>query len=397
MDNPNDTPPNETATWAADLKGPPSTRALAQGPAGTQVLPEPTQDMEDLRQRFSELLWELESLATQREFRIIRRLGKGRQGVVLEAVHRGNLDCVTRHALKIFDPAIFPSQQAYMSDLHRVSRQVGVLQQLYHPNLVQCEAFYTHRDLGVVVMELIDGLDLNAFVDPYDHAALASSYTAAEWQHVNNVIFTDPDHRVQPGVAFYILRKILRGLETMHRIGYIHCDIKPSNIMIDRFGTVKLIDFGRATAITDRDDFFLGSPMYMAPELHERKHLGPLVDLYSAGIVVLELLHGGHLMDARSPEREIHRFKLALPGRILDFLPEPARRNETLVKILLRLLAVNPADRYPSATDADAGHEGAYLIHQQLTRSNLDTDYGRELETYLAHRLPPRVSSQSLL
>ena len=80
MDNPNDTPPNETATWAADLKGPPSTRALAQGPAGTQVLPEPTQDMEDLRQRFSELLWELESLATQREFRIIRRLGKGRQG-----------------------------------------------------------------------------------------------------------------------------------------------------------------------------------------------------------------------------------------------------------------------------------------------------------------------------
>ncbi len=181
---------------------------------------------------------------------------------------------------------------------------------------------------------------------------------------------------------------MLRGLEVMHRIGYIHSDIKPSNVMINRFGTVKLIDFGRATLIKDPGEQFLASPMYMAPELHRRETITPQADLYSTGLVLMEMLHGGPLIDLYSTEAEIHKFKLTLPDQIPTFLPEALRRNKELLQILRRLLAIDLADRYQTAEEADTGAEGARVIHQQLAKADLDSDYALELETYIAHRIP---------
>ena len=343
---------------------------------------------QQLCDQFTAMMVDLETLPAQQHFRIVRRLGRGRQGIVLEAANRGYLDCTTRHALKFFDPSLFAGNRTYDVDMVRIARQVSVLQQLYHPNLVQCESFHEHAGIGVLVMELIDGIDIRNLLDQPSHRALAAALPAAEWTHFNSVIFAPEQLAIQPGVAIYLLRNMLRGLEILHRTGYIHCDIKPSNVMIDRFGTAKLIDFGRATRVNDAGDNFLASPMYMAPELHRREALSPLCDLYSCGIVVLEMLHGDPLIDQYSTEPSIIEFKKNLPGQIGDFLPGHLRRNRQLLTVLNKLLAANPADRYRNAHEADAGAEGARIIHRQLAKVDLDADYGLELENYLARRLP---------
>ncbi len=343
---------------------------------------------ERLIDQFRTVELDVDRVSMERDFFLMSGLGRGRQGVVMEARQTGYMDCTTRHALKFFDPSLFSADRAYDVEMVRIARQVSVLQQLYHPNLVRCETFNEYQGLGVLVMELIEGLNIRAMLDVDLHRALERRLPREERRHYNSVIFSPERHAIQPGVAIYIFRKILRGLGILHRTGYIHSDIKPSNVMIDRFGTIKLIDFGRATTIRDPGEQFLASPIYMAPELHRRETITPQADIYSCGMILLEMLHGGRVVNEIHTETEIEQFKRDLPGRVKDYLPRALRRNRELVRILQRLLAVDLHDRYLTADQADVGTEGARIIHQQLAKADLDTDYGLELETYIGHRLP---------
>lgn len=338
--------------------------------------------------KFNAFLLDLDELPVKREFQIRHRLGRGRQGVVFKVIAEGFLGCQTQHAIKVFDPSLFTENRQYDAEMLRIARQVSVLQQMYHPNLVQCESFYEHENFGILVMELVDGINLRDLLDRTIHDTLETRIRRIEWEHFNEVIFNTEHHSIRFGVAVHVIRKILRGLGVLHRTGYIHSDIKPSNVMIDRFGTIKLIDFGRATKIVDPGDQFLASPMYMAPELHERQKITRQADIYSCGMVLLEMLHGGHVIDLYAQERDIHLFKLELPDIVGDFLPKPLRKNKELIAILRKLLAVNLEDRYPTAEDADTGTDGASLIFKQLVKANLHVDHGVELETYMSHRVP---------
>jgi serine/threonine protein kinase len=78
----------------------------------------------------------------------------------------------------------------------------------------------------------------------------------------------------------------------------VHSDVKPSNIMIDRLGYVRLIDYGRANIINERLSFLLGTPLFMAPEMHRREYALSQSDLFSVGLVGLEMLRGEPLMAA---------------------------------------------------------------------------------------------------
>lgn len=354
----------------------------------SQLSSERGRERELLCAKFNSFLIDLEELEMNRLFQVGDRLGRGRQGVVFKVVCSSFPNCETRHAIKVFDPSLFAENRHYDVEMLRIAKQVSVLQQLYHPNLVQCESFFEYDQMGMLIMELIEGVDIRSLMNPEAHRELYRRLPAEEWAHYNSVVFGPERHSIQPGIAFYIIRKVLRGLEILHRTGYIHCDIKPSNVMIDRFGTVKIIDFGRATQINDPRDHFLASPMYMAPEVHRRHSISPQSDIYSCGMVLLEMLHGGHVIDMYATERQIYEFKLKLPDQIGEFLSKQLRRNKQLMNILRGMLAVDLHERYETAEDADVGTTGANLIHKQLAKADLDTDYGLELETYLAHRIP---------
>lgn len=319
-------------------------------------------------------------------YRFLRELGRGRQGVVFLGLRQGARGCITRHAIKLFDPSHYPSSELYWADMGRIAVQTSRLQYMKAPSLVSRDSYEETYGVGYLQMEAIDGVDLKAFLDCCHLEAARSRSTCEEWARFTDVIFRINGRNmcVQPGVAVYIIRMVLRGLEALNAMGFVHCDIKPGNIMIDHLGYVKLVDFGRAVSAGERSSWLLGTPLYMAPEIHRRQPPVIQSDIFSAGLVCVEMLRGSPVCDPTADETELLPFKLKLAHRLPDYLPSYVVRNERLVHILQRMLSPDPDDRYASVSEAESGPDGLHHVHKQLVHMGKDTEYGRELEHYLS-------------
>jgi serine/threonine protein kinase len=326
-------------------------------------------------------------------YRFPRELGRGRQGIVYLGLRQGARGCVTRHAIKIFDPSIYSSAKKYWTDMGRIAAQTSKLQLVQNPSLVAPEIYEESNGIGYLQMEVVDGLSLRELLDGTHLEQVRARSTDEEWERFNDVIFRQVDGKImiQPGIALYILRQVLRGLETLHEMGFIHSDVKPANIMIDRLGYVKLIDYGRAMLVNEKITLLLGTPVYMAPEAHEERVARTYSDIYSLGLVGLEMLRGERLFPpevARS-EEELLQAKRELPNHLYDILPDHVRHNAQFLILLQRFLEPNPAGRFADAEEAEVGSNGLSMLHKQLTLAGKDTEYGRELENYLSKIVNP--------
>jgi serine/threonine protein kinase len=137
------------------------------------------------------------------------------------------------------------------------------------------DIYEEYNGIGYVQMERVDGVGLRYLLDGTHLERVKARSTAKEWSTFTDVICSGMEGgklSIQPGVAIYIMRRVLRALEALHDLGFVHSDVKPSNIMIDRLGYVRLIDYGRANVINERMSFLLGTPMFMAPEMHRREY-----------------------------------------------------------------------------------------------------------------------------
>ena len=319
-------------------------------------------------------------------YRFDRRIGEGQQGVVYQAQRQGSRGCITKHAVKIFNPGVYSTVKKYWTDMGRIAAQVSRLQSSRSPQLVDCDIYEETNGIGYIQMELVDGMNLREFLNSRHLDIAQTQSSPREWTQFMKVLFNFHENRlcIQPGVAVYIMRQILSGLETLHSARYLHCDVKPLNTMIDPLGYVKIIDFGRANFINERTTFLLGTPAYMAPEVHDRKQTSIQSDLYSVGLVGLELLRGKPVVElSRVNEAELIRAKYELPERLPSLVPPYVQRNDQLMGILARLLDPDPARRFPDARSAETTSEGLGLVHRQLTRLDIDSDYRRDLATYL--------------
>jgi serine/threonine protein kinase len=318
-------------------------------------------------------------------YRFARELGKGRQGVVFLATRQGGRGCLTRHALKLHDPGIYSSSDKYWTDMARLASQVSKLQPVHSDNLVTRETYDETRGIGYLQMAVIDGIDLQYLLGG-THLGIARSQSSdEEWEHFMNTLFRLDEGRfmLQPGVALYILRKVLLGLMVLHEANYLHADIKPSNIMIDRMGSVKLVDFGRAVEIGERISILLGSPLYMAPETHRLEPGMAQSDLFSTGLVGLEMLRGESLRDCMEmSDEQLLQFKMTLMDRVEEMLPEHIRQSRRLVKVMKRFLHPNPPHRYSSAKEAEESYYRLRGIYREMGL-DADAEYDRELLMYL--------------
>ena len=245
--------------------------------------------------------------------------------------------------------------------------------------------------IGYVQMEAIDGLDIQKLIYGSHFDKVKARSSADEWARFADVIFRFEDGkvRIQPGVALYIMRSALRGIEALHDAGFVHCDVKPANIMLDAMGNIKLVDYGRANLVDEKISMLLGSPLYMAPEIHRRERYLIASDIYSLGLVGLEMLRGESLVDYSSMnEAQLLQFKMELPKRLPDMLPSHVRRNKDFVAVLLKLIDPDPAKRFQKAEQAESGSMGLALLHKQLTMAGKDSEYYRDLESYMAKLLP---------
>jgi eukaryotic-like serine/threonine-protein kinase len=154
-----------------------------------------------------------------------------------------------------------------------------------------------------------------------------------------------------PQIATEVALQIAKALRTAHERGVIHRDIKPGNILITESGDVKVADFGiaraaEATTISDVGDI-LGSAKYMSPEQAMGEPVGPASDLYSLGVVLYEMLTGKVPFEVETPANVTDKHAGGLPTHPKGVNPEVPESVDALV---MRLLAIDPEDRYESAT-----------------------------------------------
>ncbi|MEI8122732.1 MAG: serine/threonine-protein kinase [bacterium] len=361
-------------------------------PETTPSSPESGSDMNELVAHYKGLIRSRRILHPV-PYQFSRELGKGRQGIVFLADRQGGRGCLTRHAVKLHDPGIYSSAEKYWLDMARLASQVSKLQPVHSDNLVTRETYDETNGIGFLQMAVIDGIDLQYLLSGTHLAIARSQSTDEEWNHFMNTLFCMKEARfmLQPGVALYILRKILLGLMVLHEAGYLHADVKPSNIMIDRMGSVKLVDFGRAVEIGERISILLGSPIYMAPETHRLEPGLAQTDLFSTGMVGLEMLGGENLQSFMDlTDEQLLGFKMTLVDRVESMLPSDFHKSKRLVQLLKRFLHPKPSHRYSSAQDAEESYYRLRGIYREMGL-DADTEYDRELLLYLQKITDPQT------
>lgn len=148
-------------------------------------------------------------------------------------------------------------------------------------------------------------------------------------------------------LSVFIVSRVCRALQyVFERAAIVHRDVSPSNIMMTREGTVKLIDFGIATRSGTKDNSLTGKPAYMAPEMVLDLRADSRSDLFSLGAVFFEMLTLERLFRGGTPAEILEQ---VLSGRV----PSPREQNpaipEGVMAILRKALQRDPAQRYSSA------------------------------------------------
>jgi serine/threonine protein kinase len=200
------------------------------------------------------------------KYRLLRLIGRGSAG----SVHEGeNLVVGKRVAIKILhaDVARNETLRARFVAEARASAQIS------HPNVVDIYDFgIDQTGTPYIVMELLEGETLEELISR--RGALP------------------------PALACEIMVQILAGLGAAHRFGIVHRDLKPANIVVTHprpdAPLVKMLDFGIAKGVLELNGYegIMGTPLYMAPEQARAAEVGPQADIYSAGVILYEMLAG---------------------------------------------------------------------------------------------------------
>ena len=252
-------------------------------------------------------------------YRVERLLGRGAMGLVCRA-HDPEIDRPVAIKLILTDLLAGADRDAYVARFRREAQAAG---RCMHPNIVAVHDVAMHEGNPFLVLEYVEGASLREALDE--------------------------GRRVTPGKAAAIMGQVLDALSCAHRLGIVHQDIKPANILLLLDGRVKVADFGIARLRGDaaEDGTVLGTPSYMSPEQCQGRPLDHRTDLFSAGAVLYELLAGRRAFPGKSYTEVAQRLTQAELPRLRDALPgAPA----ALCAVVDRALARAPEARFPDAS-----------------------------------------------
>jgi serine/threonine protein kinase len=345
--------------------------------------PPPPPDRELLR-RYDAMVEE-EQLSWASNHTLIRRLGRGGQGVVYLTRRDGADGFTMPMAVKIFSPERFGATRQYDIAMTRIAKVAARVAQIQQDNLLDVHNFVDRNHIRLMVMEWIDGYDLRRLLVNKMLKKLQKVVPESRWVQINQVLLTAGpiQPRIKAGVAVAIVRDCLAGLAALHRERIVHGDIKPSNIMLKRTGNAKLIDIGSAIEMDDPPEQRTCTPTYAAPEVLEGQEATERSDLASLGYVLVELLSGRPPFKTGLDPKELLHAKRALPQKLPEILPPEVTCNELLMTFCRGLIAPDPVKRFPNAEVADLMNTGAAAFHRQLVKGDLASEYENEIRLWL--------------
>lgn len=285
------------------------------------------------------------------EYTVLDKLGEGGMGVVLRARH-GRME--REVAIKVLPAKALKSETA----VDRFYKEVRAAAKLIHPNVVTAFDASEHAGSHYLVLEFVDGKDLSEVLREHGPLPLA--------QAVECTI------------------QAARGLEYAHTKGLVHRDIKPANLLLDKEGTVKILDLGLARLEQEqasRDGLtksgqIMGTVDYMSPEqARDTKHADARSDVYSLGCTLYRLLTGQPVYDgdsimnkmlshAQDPVPELQSVRADVPARLNAVFQKMVAkqaddRQQSMTEVIADLESALAADSPPERRIAEPSSDTA--------------------------------------
>ncbi|NIQ18411.1 MAG: protein kinase [Candidatus Aenigmarchaeota archaeon] len=190
-------------------------------------------------------------------YQIIEELGKGGMGKVYRALDKKLNEEV---ALKLIKPEIASDKKT----LERFNNELKFARKIAHKNVGRMYELMEEKGTHFITMEYVPGQDLRGLIRQTGQLTV--------------------------GTAISITKQVCEGLTEAHRLGVIHRDLKPQNIMIDKEGSARIMDFGIARSVSGKGitgaGVMVGTPEYMSPEQVESKETDQRSDIYSLGVIL---------------------------------------------------------------------------------------------------------------
>jgi len=260
------------------------------------------------------------------KYRLVEQIGRGGMAEVFKAYQPG----LDRYVAVKLMHSFLADDKDFMA---RFQREAKLVASLRHPNIVQVHDFDVEGGVSYMVMEYVDGETLKS--------RLQNLEEKGQWISLDE--------------AVRIILSVGSALKYAHRLGMVHRDVKPANVMINKNGDVILTDFGIAkifagsggTQLT-ASGAMVGTPSYMSPEQGLGQPGDERSDIYSLGVMLYQLVTARLPFEADTP--------LAVVLKHVNEPPPPPRTlnpdvPESIEAIILKALAKNPDDRYQHVGD----------------------------------------------
>jgi serine/threonine protein kinase/tetratricopeptide (TPR) repeat protein len=255
-------------------------------------------------------------------YKIIEELGKGGMGKVYKAQ---DTDLKEKVAIKLLKPEIAADKKT----IERFRNELKFARKIRHKNV--CQMFDLNKEKGAhyITMEYVDGKDLKSMIRMMGQSS--------------------------SGKTISIAKQVCDGLVEAHKLGVVHRDLKPQNIMVDEEGNARIMDFGIARSIKEKGitaaGVMIGTPEYMSPEQVEGKEVDQRSDIYSLGVILYEMVTGRVPFEGDTPFTIGVKHKSEEPK---DPKELNAQLPEDLNLVILRCLEKDKEKRYQSAGEVRA-------------------------------------------
>ncbi len=247
-------------------------------------------------------------------YEIIEDLGRGGMARVYKAFDK---EVEEKVALKLLKPEIATDEKT----IKRFRNELKFARRIAHKNV--CRMYDLSKEGGTyfITMEYVPGEDLKSSIKRM--GPLSS------------------------GKALFIAKQVCEGLAEAHRLGVVHRDLKPQNIMIDRDGNARIMDFGIARSIKAKgiteEGMMIGTPDYMSPEQAEGREIDHCSDIYSFGVILYEMVTGTIPFEGDTPIGIAIKHKTDKPQ---DPREINSQISEDLSRLILKCMEKKKENRY---------------------------------------------------